>query len=733
MKIIIILLIIVLLSVFSSCCKKTTEVNYDTVATPVFSPSPYMYNPGQMVYINCDTPGAVVRYSTDGYYTSENSKLYTGPIQIDSTTTIKAIAFKKGLNPSALATGNYAIYHTNFYEMQYISHISATPDTVYADNGVTSSIVSVKVVDEENFGVPGQLVQFETSMGHINASSITDSTGIARATYTAGDDYGIAQVCAVMRKYHSGYPEFEVCADTAFINITVLPTHPELERYITSMTASPETIYADNGITWSDISVTVKDGNNAAVSGQLVQFYTSLGHILHSVTTNASGVANSVLWDDDITGVAEVTAIVRYYDPENLDVIISGDTATVNVAIITAPTDVYSIQFMQTGQIDLNVINTGGVNSFIARVKLYNYNGVVITEPKHVWFKILNHAASGGANLDNHAPGDSVLAISNNGIAQVTLYSGTVPATLIIKASCTDNGHYVETVKDNIVIHAGPAHRIVPFAGGYNTGENLGGGLWRIIAGAMCYDIYDNPVSYGTSVWFYLPSDILNCQIGANAYVGNESAWGDSTAGVAYTTLVYSGIYTFESIIIRAVSGGYNGQEVSGQATLVLPLNQPQLELEVIPSNIVFHGNTNPVPASATALLNVSLFDIQGCAIHNARIIMTSTHGTFEYTVGTNIDPLNHNLEESPNIIVTDWYDPNAVYDPAVPNSYTDVPNPNGQDGQAQGLIRFYAWEIPYGDPQTGTPGITIATITARILGTNVIGSGSIYLLRYPI
>jgi hypothetical protein len=708
MKTIVLFLLIAVLLGVGSCSKKITEPYSDTVVTPVFTPQPYMHNPGQLVTIQCATPGAEIHYTTDGNNPDKNSALYIGQIQIDSTTTIKAVAYKPKLNPSAVAAAEYIIYQDNFYDNQYITQISAQPDIIDVEGGAGFSTIKVKVVNVECFGVPGQKIEFYTDFGNITPYALTDSLGFARANLTSSGISGIARVSAVTKKYHNFYPEFVICADTAWVDVTINDIPAEQERHITNITADPLTIYADNGITWSSISITVKDGNNNPVSGQNVQFQTTLGRILFSVNTNVAGVASTFLWDEGITGMAEVTAIVRNYDTDNPDQILSQDTAFINIAILPSPTDVYSIRFIQTGQIDLNVANTG-TDSFIMRVKLYNHDGNLITEHINVWFRLLNSGASGGANLNNHAPGDSVLAVSQNGIAQVTLQSGTVSGTLIVKASCTDNGRYRETVKDNIVVHSGPAHRIEIFAGGDNSGENLGGGLWRIVVGATCFDLYNNPVSYGTSVWFSIPDNPYNCQIGANGYIGNESIYGDSLAGTAYTTLIYSGIYSGLPITIRAETGGYNGAVVYGIQEIILPPNNLQLEVEIIPGNFVFHGNVNPVPASVLTTLHVYVNDIQGSPVSYAVINLTTSYGAFEYTTGTNTDPDYFNPVEMPNVIITN------------------------QGGGSLGLIRFYPDGIPLGDIMTGQPGILPVTITASLTGTDISISGQTTLIRYPI
>jgi hypothetical protein len=79
-------------------------------ATPVFSPPGGNYTSTQSVRITCATSEATIRYnknsSTDP---TASDLLYTGPISVASTTTIKAKAFKSGLTTSALGTATYTV------------------------------------------------------------------------------------------------------------------------------------------------------------------------------------------------------------------------------------------------------------------------------------------------------------------------------------------------------------------------------------------------------------------------------------------------------------------------------------------------------------------------------------------------------------------------------------------------------------------------------------------------
>jgi len=80
-----------------------------TVATPTFSPPGGSYTSAQSVLISCSTSGAVIRYTTNGAEPTQSSPTYSNPINVSSTTTIKAKGFKNGWTPSATASETYTI------------------------------------------------------------------------------------------------------------------------------------------------------------------------------------------------------------------------------------------------------------------------------------------------------------------------------------------------------------------------------------------------------------------------------------------------------------------------------------------------------------------------------------------------------------------------------------------------------------------------------------------------
>ncbi len=88
----------------------TSVARADIVEAPTFTLAPGTYAVRQFVGMSSSTPEASIRYTTDGSTPSETAgTLYTWPLTVDATTTIKAIAYEAGMTNSAVTTATYTI------------------------------------------------------------------------------------------------------------------------------------------------------------------------------------------------------------------------------------------------------------------------------------------------------------------------------------------------------------------------------------------------------------------------------------------------------------------------------------------------------------------------------------------------------------------------------------------------------------------------------------------------
>lgn len=94
--------------VAGSITNNSTQV-MPTVATPTFDPPGGTYTSEQDVMISCVTDGATIHYTTNGTTPTESSPVLSGPITVESTKTVKAIAVKDGYTDSLVGSATYNI------------------------------------------------------------------------------------------------------------------------------------------------------------------------------------------------------------------------------------------------------------------------------------------------------------------------------------------------------------------------------------------------------------------------------------------------------------------------------------------------------------------------------------------------------------------------------------------------------------------------------------------------
>lgn len=91
-----------------------------------FSVNRGYYSSPQTLEITTTTPGATIRYTTNGTWPSETAgTLYTGPITINRTTPVRAIAYKAGHRPTNVDT------HTYFFVDDVVTQTAATTQSTW--------------------------------------------------------------------------------------------------------------------------------------------------------------------------------------------------------------------------------------------------------------------------------------------------------------------------------------------------------------------------------------------------------------------------------------------------------------------------------------------------------------------------------------------------------------------------------------------------------------------------
>jgi hypothetical protein len=93
----------------SSIMTAAYTITPQTVATPTAAPGAGTYTSAQNVTLTTITVGAVIHYTTDGSTPTVSSTIYTVPVAVSTSRTLKAIAIKTGMTDSAVLTAAYVI------------------------------------------------------------------------------------------------------------------------------------------------------------------------------------------------------------------------------------------------------------------------------------------------------------------------------------------------------------------------------------------------------------------------------------------------------------------------------------------------------------------------------------------------------------------------------------------------------------------------------------------------
>jgi hypothetical protein len=136
-----------------------TKTKEPTAQIPVISKSSGTYNASQTLSFSDATPGAVIYYTLDGKTPSETTGIrYAGPGTLNTSATVKAIAYAPGYAPSPVVTASYRL-------------VVAQP-TISPASGSFKGPVTVTIAG----ATPGATI-FYTTKGNLPTTSSTVYTG----------------------------------------------------------------------------------------------------------------------------------------------------------------------------------------------------------------------------------------------------------------------------------------------------------------------------------------------------------------------------------------------------------------------------------------------------------------------------------------------------------------------------------------------------------------------------
>ncbi len=123
--------------------------------TPTVSPGGGTYTTPQTVSLATTTAEAILRYTLDGSTPDAQATLYDAPLWIDTSLTLKAVAFRDGWTPSGVRTATYTMHFgpapppelqpgTGTYESAAVVTLTAIPGATirYTTNGTTPTTAS---------------------------------------------------------------------------------------------------------------------------------------------------------------------------------------------------------------------------------------------------------------------------------------------------------------------------------------------------------------------------------------------------------------------------------------------------------------------------------------------------------------------------------------------------------------------------------------------------------------
>lgn len=263
-----------------------------TAATPTFTPAAGTYYAAQNVTISTTTPGATLYYTTDGSDPDNTDTEYTTPVAVSSTTTLKAIAYATGFDPSTIGSAVYTF--PTIVEVPDIATLRASA----ADEVTIYKLTGEAILTFQQAFRNQKFIQDGTA-----GILIDDYNGLITTPYNVGD--GITNIIGTLLLYtNNGMLEFIPAADPGAASSTgnaIVPIVVSAADFQANFETYESRVVEIQGLTFTDAGGTFTNGQKYPMTtfssmdvGFRATFYgvDYIGTTIPSGSQNVKGIAN---------------------------------------------------------------------------------------------------------------------------------------------------------------------------------------------------------------------------------------------------------------------------------------------------------------------------------------------------------------------------------------------------------------------------------------------------------
>ena len=539
-----------------------------------------------------------------------------------------------------------------FIEAQPVASGSTVGEAVVGYAGV---FLIVELRDADGDPVKGGVISFSAkalegssykSIGSFDVNTVTTgSDGSAFVTYNVSSGSGAVD--------NPTTPIFENVEITAYYGenleastrFDVYGSKDDIWPYTFTMTApNPEEITLASD-TPSDITCRLLNKNGTPVRNVIVQIdagekgYIKIDdYVVDSDTTNNNGEITFSFHDygeQENIGIATVKALFQH--PSISSSVIDSSTISIVTQVGLVQECTY-VEIASSVPDNIVVRDGGGIESTSIKAKLFDDNENLIDEPRLIRF-VLNPIMEGAYLEEPGVTDTSVFTI--NGIATVSVNSGTVPGPIRVEASvdCDEDGDYeINANAVPVIIASGAPYYIEPEYDPNST-EPIGGGFYKTQCAAIVYDKWYNPVEDSTYVYWSIdpiaPDTLIDAFVEGISFTGNENLDGDANKGVAYSELVYSTDAIGDFGRVKATTFGSDGPDddtIADSVSALINEDVGDAALFFLPGELsltasaTYHDFSLPTPTNEVEItITAILIDFYGNPVVNAPISFVGT------------------------------------------------------------------------------------------------------------